>query len=69
MLEHILPRHLQIIYEINAQHLKARGEKDGKDGELVFFFFFFFLNAHNSMPGSGLPDFLWGLGLYIAVCS
>ena len=55
MLEHILPRHLQIIYEINAQHLKARGEKDGKDGELVCFF----INAHNSMPGSGLPDFLW----------
>eukprot|EP00731_Ephydatia_muelleri_P027242 Em0019g115a len=27
MLEHILPRHLQIIYEINAQHLKAVLEK------------------------------------------
>ncbi len=24
MLENLLPRHLQIIYEINARHLKAR---------------------------------------------
>lgn len=24
MLEHVLPRHLQIIYEINARHLKVR---------------------------------------------
>ena len=35
LLESILPRHLQIIYEINARHLKVNAEKFS----FVFFFF------------------------------
>ena len=32
MLEHILPRHLQIIYEINSRHLEVSGEVKGDRG-------------------------------------
>ncbi len=32
MLEYILPRHLQIIYEINSRHLEAREGREREGG-------------------------------------
>jgi starch phosphorylase len=35
LLERLLPRHMQIIYRINAQHLEAQARRDNGDGKLA----------------------------------